>query len=112
VLSVAFRPDGKELASSSLDGQIYLWDPEDAVVKGIIEGKNDIRGGRLNGEAKTANNSTRGTAFTRFFLLLLLFFCLLILLFLRYCVVVCLCVCVWFISCVFHKQTTRQTTSN
>ena len=27
VLAVAFRPDGKQLAASTLDGQIHLWDP-------------------------------------------------------------------------------------
>ncbi len=27
VLVCAFRPDGRQLASATLDGQIYLWDP-------------------------------------------------------------------------------------
>ncbi|OXB69630.1 UNVERIFIED_CONTAM: hypothetical protein H355_014030, partial [Colinus virginianus] len=31
VLVVAFRPDGKELAVASLNGQITFWDPENAV---------------------------------------------------------------------------------
>lgn len=33
VLAVAFRPDGKLLASATLDGQIYLWNPQDAVIE-------------------------------------------------------------------------------
>jgi WD40 repeat protein len=33
VLAIAFRPDGKLLASSTLDGQIYFWNPQDAVVE-------------------------------------------------------------------------------
>lgn len=27
VLAVAFRPDGRQVACSTLDGQIHLWDP-------------------------------------------------------------------------------------
>jgi WD40 repeat protein len=30
VLALAWRPDGKMLASSTLDGQIYFWDPHEA----------------------------------------------------------------------------------
>lgn len=33
VLSLAWRPDGKQLASSTLDGQIYFWDPHEAVLQ-------------------------------------------------------------------------------
>ena len=33
VLAIAFRPDGKLLASATLDGQIYLWNPQDAVIE-------------------------------------------------------------------------------
>lgn len=32
VLTVAFSPDSKILASATLDGQIHLWNPHDAVV--------------------------------------------------------------------------------
>ncbi len=44
VLSVAFRPDGKQLASASLDGRINLWDPINGVQMGFIEGKKDVPG--------------------------------------------------------------------
>ena len=27
VLAVAFRPDGKQLACATLDGQLHMWDP-------------------------------------------------------------------------------------
>ena len=29
VLAVAFRPDGKQLATATLDGQIHFWDPQE-----------------------------------------------------------------------------------
>jgi periodic tryptophan protein 2 len=64
VLAVAFRPDGKEIASSSLDGQIYFWDVHEGTCKGVIEGRKDIIGGRRQGDARTAMNSTHGSAFT------------------------------------------------
>ena len=35
VLAIAFRPDGKMLASATLDGQIYLWNPQEAVIEVI-----------------------------------------------------------------------------
>lgn len=33
MLALAWRPDGKQLASSTLDGQIYFWDPHEAVLQ-------------------------------------------------------------------------------
>jgi periodic tryptophan protein 2 len=46
VLCVAFRPDGKELASSSLDGHIYFWNAIDGKLKGSLEARRDVIGGR------------------------------------------------------------------
>lgn len=42
VLCVAYRPDGKQLASSSMDGRINLWDPINGLQMGTIEGRNDV----------------------------------------------------------------------
>ncbi len=37
VLAIAWRPDGKRLASSTLDGQIYIWNPhENELVVSIV----------------------------------------------------------------------------
>jgi WD40 repeat protein len=47
VLALAWRPDGRQLAAATLDGQIYLWAPADGVLEGVIEGRRDIKGGRL-----------------------------------------------------------------
>jgi WD40 repeat protein len=33
VLALAVRPDGKQLASATLNGEIALWDPIDAVLQ-------------------------------------------------------------------------------
>ena len=33
VLAVSFRPDGKEICTAALDGQLYFWDVSDASLK-------------------------------------------------------------------------------
>ena len=33
VLALAFRPNGTLLATATLDGQIYLWNPQDAIIE-------------------------------------------------------------------------------
>lgn len=64
VLAVAFRADSKELVSATLDGNLNLWDVANGSLKGVIEGKKDIQGGRRVADARAANNSTHNTAFT------------------------------------------------
>lgn len=63
VLAVAFRPDGKEIASATLDGQISLWDIDLAKQVGTIEGRKDISGGRRLADRTTAENSSSGKCF-------------------------------------------------
>ena len=64
VLALAWRPDGKQLASSTLDGQIYFWDPHNAELAGTISGRRDIAGGRLRSDRRTAANTSSGRCFT------------------------------------------------
>lgn len=64
VLTVAYRPDGRQLASTTLNGQIHLWDPVEAQLSGTIEGRRDIAGGRLMRDKRTAANSSSGKCFT------------------------------------------------
>lgn len=64
VLTVAYRPDGKQLACSTLDGQIHFWDPIEGQLMCTIEGRRDIAGGRLMGDRRTAANSSSGKCFT------------------------------------------------
>ncbi|CAA6666031.1 unnamed protein product [Spirodela intermedia] len=47
VLTVVYRPDGKQIGCSTLDGQIHFWDPVDGLLMSTIEGRRDIAGGRL-----------------------------------------------------------------
>ena len=53
VLTVAFRPDGKQIAAATLDGQVFLWDPNDAKLEGTIEGRGV--GGKVIGDEPGAN---------------------------------------------------------
>ncbi|GLC52693.1 hypothetical protein PLESTB_000658000 [Pleodorina starrii] len=64
VLAVAMRPDGRQLAAAAADGSIYLWDPIEGELQGTIEGRRDIRGGRLAGDRRAASNSSSDAAFT------------------------------------------------
>ncbi|GAA5956206.1 hypothetical protein JCM8115_001650 [Rhodotorula mucilaginosa] len=62
-LALAFRPDGKEIAVSTLDGQISLWNVVDGVQRTLIEGRKDISGGRKVDDRVTAANNSSGKAF-------------------------------------------------
>ncbi|KAK9149703.1 hypothetical protein Scep_008460 [Stephania cephalantha] len=64
VLTSVYRPDGKQLACSTLDGQIHFWDPLDGVLMYSIEGRRDIAGGRLMTDRRSAANSSSGKFFT------------------------------------------------
>ncbi|KAI3442903.1 Fe2OG dioxygenase domain-containing protein [Psidium guajava] len=64
VLTVVYRPDGKQLACSTLDGRIHFWDPIDGLLMYTIEGRRDIAGGRLATDRRAAANSSSGKYFT------------------------------------------------
>jgi periodic tryptophan protein 2 len=64
VLALAWRPDGRQLASSTLDGQIYLWDPHEGELQATLSGRRDLAGGRLAGDRRSAGNASAGRAFT------------------------------------------------
>uniref|UniRef100_A0A8C5QIE7 PWP2 small subunit processome component n=1 Tax=Leptobrachium leishanense TaxID=445787 RepID=A0A8C5QIE7_9ANUR len=63
-MAVVFRPDGKELAVSTLDGQITFWDPEKGNQTGSIEGRHDLQMGRKEMDKVTAKHSSKGKSFT------------------------------------------------
>jgi len=61
---LAIRPDGKELCSAGLDGQIIFWDIQEGVQTNVIDGKMDITGGRLMTDRRSAANSASNKTFT------------------------------------------------
>ncbi|KAI0346477.1 WD40 repeat-like protein [Trametopsis cervina] len=63
VLAVAFRPDGKELAASTLDGQILFFDAGLGKQTNTIEGRRDISGGRKADDRMAASNNSSGKSF-------------------------------------------------
>lgn len=62
-LALAFRPDGLEVAVSTLDGQIIFWDLRGAIQRTLIEGRKDISGGRKAEDRMTAANNSSGKSF-------------------------------------------------
>ncbi|KAH0559711.1 hypothetical protein GP486_003772 [Trichoglossum hirsutum] len=63
VLSVVFRPDSKEIAASTLDGQLTFWSVEDAEQVGVVDGRRDVSGGRRITDRRTAANEARTKSF-------------------------------------------------
>jgi len=64
VLAVAFRPDGRQLCSTCMNGNLYFWDLENANVEVMIEGRRDISGGRKDTQLTTASSSASSKYFT------------------------------------------------
>jgi periodic tryptophan protein 2 len=63
VLALAFRPDGKELAITTLDGQVTLYDADQGRQKSVIEGRKDVSGGRKADDRMTAANNSSGKSY-------------------------------------------------
>uniref|UniRef100_A0A803K9K3 PWP2, small subunit processome component n=1 Tax=Xenopus tropicalis TaxID=8364 RepID=A0A803K9K3_XENTR len=63
-LAVTFRPDGREIAVASMDGQITFWESEKGTQTGSIEGRHDLKLGRKELDKVTAKHSSKGKAFT------------------------------------------------
>ncbi len=57
VLHVAFRPDSKQVAVSTLDGQLTFWSVSEASQEGGVDGRRDVSGGRMISDRRTAANS-------------------------------------------------------
>ncbi|KAI5951026.1 PWP2 [Candida jiufengensis] len=64
VLCLSMRPDCKELAISTLDGHIAIFDIEDAKQLHLIDGRKDILSGRYLEDKFISKNSNRGKYFS------------------------------------------------
>ncbi|SCU87928.1 LAMI_0D08064g1_1 [Lachancea mirantina] len=64
VLAISLRPDGKEVAAATLDGQISFFNVDEGKQVGSIDGKKDIISGRHLEDRFTAKNSARSKFFT------------------------------------------------
>lgn len=47
VLQVAFHPNLNDIVTTTLGGTVHVWDQEASSIKGLIECRNDLLGGRL-----------------------------------------------------------------
>lgn len=64
VTSLAYRPDGLELAVASLDGEIRFWNSETCQQNGSIEGRRDLLTGRRKHDLVTAKQLMSRRCFT------------------------------------------------
>jgi periodic tryptophan protein 2 len=64
VLCVAFRPDSKQIAVTTLDGQLTFWDVQDAAQQNGVDARRDVSGGRKMSDRRTAANVAGTKAFT------------------------------------------------
>ena len=56
VLHVAFRPDSKQIAVSTLDGQLTFWSVSEASQEAGVDARRDVSGGRKISDRRTAAN--------------------------------------------------------
>lgn len=64
VLCVAFRPDSKQIAVTTLDGQLTFWSVSDAAQQNGVDARRDVSGGRKMSDRRTAANVAGTKAFT------------------------------------------------
>ena len=56
VLQVAFRPDSKQVAVSTLDGQLTFWSVSEISQEAGVDGRRDVSGGRKMSDRRIAAN--------------------------------------------------------
>ena len=64
VLDVAFRPDSKQVAVATLDGQLTFWSVSEANQEAGVDGRRDVSGGRKISDRRSAANVAGTKAFT------------------------------------------------
>jgi len=63
VLHIAFRPDSKQVAVSTLDGQLTFWSVSEATQEAGVDGRRDVSGGRKLTDQRMAANASGSKAF-------------------------------------------------
>ena len=63
VLDLVVRPDSKQIAVSTLDGELTFWSLADAIQEAGVSGRRDASGGRLLTDRRTAASSAGTKAF-------------------------------------------------
>lgn len=63
VLSLAVRPDSRQLAVATLDGQLTFWSISEASQEAGLDGRRDVSGGRKLTDRRTAANAAGSKAF-------------------------------------------------
>ena len=63
VLHIAFRPDSKQVAVATLDGQLTFWSISEATQEAGVDGRRDVSGGRKLTDRRTAANTSGSKAF-------------------------------------------------
>lgn len=63
VLHVVFRPDSKQVAVSTLDGQLTFWSVSEATQESGVDARRDVSGGRKLTDRRTAANVAGTKAF-------------------------------------------------
>lgn len=56
VLCVAIRPDSKQIAVTTMDGQLTFWSVSEATQQSGVDGRRDVSGGRKMTDRRTAAN--------------------------------------------------------
>ena len=64
VLAVSHSPDGKLLAVATLNAQITLWNPSEGQFKGLIDGRRDIKGGKISYDKRSLANASSSSTFS------------------------------------------------
>lgn len=63
VLCVSVRPDSKQIAVTTLDGQLTFWNLSEGTQEAGLDGRRDVSGGRKITDRRTAANSAGTKAF-------------------------------------------------
>ncbi|KAF2113593.1 periodic tryptophan protein-like protein 2 [Lophiotrema nucula] len=64
VLCIAFRPDSKQIAVTTLDGQLTFWSVSEAMQQSGVDARRDVSGGRKMTDRRTAANVAGTKSFT------------------------------------------------